>query len=223
MNYYVYYSYEEWGRGYIGKRECRCSPEEDVNYFGSFKDKTFKPTEKIILFVCESREEVYEIERMLHCFLEVDINPHFANRSKQTSTRFSFSACGDKNPNYGGGRMPEETLKRMGQLCSERLLTWEENPFRRKGELSMSHGRVWATNTDRTEETYLKPGEQIPEGWVAGRKKYPPRSEESRNKVRNSLKGKPKSESHKEKLRQATLNYYENKKKRSPLSNPDSI
>jgi len=47
-HFYVYYSYEEYGRGYIGKRECKYLPEEDVNYFGSFKDKTFKPTQKII-------------------------------------------------------------------------------------------------------------------------------------------------------------------------------
>ena len=46
--FYVYYSYEPWGRGYIGKRECWCLPEEDVKYFGSYRDKTFKPTEKII-------------------------------------------------------------------------------------------------------------------------------------------------------------------------------
>jgi len=46
--FYVYYSYEPWGRGYIGKRECWCLPEEDTKYFGSFRDKTFKPTEKII-------------------------------------------------------------------------------------------------------------------------------------------------------------------------------
>lgn len=24
--FYVYYSYEEFGRGYIGKRECKCLP-----------------------------------------------------------------------------------------------------------------------------------------------------------------------------------------------------
>ena len=31
--HYVYYSYEEYGRGYIGSRTCRCLPEEDINYF----------------------------------------------------------------------------------------------------------------------------------------------------------------------------------------------
>ena len=87
-NFYTYYSYEPWGRGYIGKRECKCLPEEDTKYFGSFKDKTFKPTEKIILGEFASREEAFDAEIKLHSFFEVDRNPHFANKSKQTSTRF---------------------------------------------------------------------------------------------------------------------------------------
>jgi hypothetical protein len=36
--HYVYYSYEEYGRGYIGSRSCSCLPQEDRNYFGSFTD-----------------------------------------------------------------------------------------------------------------------------------------------------------------------------------------
>ena len=88
--FYVYYSYEEYGRGYIGKRECKCFPEEDVNYFGSFKDKTFKPTQKIILETFDSVEEALGAECILHDFYEVDMNPHFANRAKQTSTKFYY-------------------------------------------------------------------------------------------------------------------------------------
>jgi hypothetical protein len=42
--FYVYYSYEEFGRGYIGKRECKCLPQEDIKYIGSYRDKSFKPT-----------------------------------------------------------------------------------------------------------------------------------------------------------------------------------
>jgi hypothetical protein len=87
-HFYTYYSYEPWGRGYIGKRECECLPEEDIKYFGSFKDKTFKPTEKIILAKFASREKAFEAEIKLHSFFEVDRNPHFANKAKQTSTRF---------------------------------------------------------------------------------------------------------------------------------------
>ena len=79
--FYVYYSYEEYGRGYIGKRECKCLPKEDVNYFGSFKDKTFKPTQKVILEIFDNVEEALEAECALHDFYEVDKNPHFAKRN----------------------------------------------------------------------------------------------------------------------------------------------
>ena len=47
-NHYVYYSYEEFGRGYIGCRTCNCLPEED-DYLGSYHDETFSPTNKIVL------------------------------------------------------------------------------------------------------------------------------------------------------------------------------
>lgn len=82
--FYVYYSYEPWGRGYIGKRECCCLPEEDIKYLGSFKDKTFKPTEKIILEIFETREDAYNAEARLHEFYDVKNNPHFANQVHQT-------------------------------------------------------------------------------------------------------------------------------------------
>ena len=96
--FYVYYSYEEYGRGYIGKRECKCLPEEDVKYFGTYRDKTFKPTQKIILEVFSSREEVMKAEIKLHNFYEVHKNPHFANKSKATSTGFYVCMEGEDNP-----------------------------------------------------------------------------------------------------------------------------
>ena len=97
-HFYVYYSYEEYGRGYIGKRECKCLPEEDLSYLGSYKDKTFKPTQKIILETFESVEEALEAECVLHDFYEVDKNPHFANKAKQTSVKFYCSLGGENNP-----------------------------------------------------------------------------------------------------------------------------
>jgi len=89
--YYVYYSYEEWGRGYIGHRGCNCLPEKDTKYFGSFTDKTFKPTQKIILDTFKSKEEAVIAEISLHSFYQVDINLHFANRAKQTSSGFCYT------------------------------------------------------------------------------------------------------------------------------------
>lgn len=125
-HFYVYYSYEEWGRGYIGRRECRCLPEEDVKYFGSFKDKTFRPTQKIILWTCLSREEACEAEVILHNFYEVDVNPHFANRAKQTSKKFCKNQEGPNNGNYGKRRRrrPEEIEKQKEFWCNH------DHPFK---------------------------------------------------------------------------------------------
>ena len=49
MNHYTYYSFEQWGRGYIGRRSCKCSPEED-NYFGSYRERIH--TSKVRSRVC---------------------------------------------------------------------------------------------------------------------------------------------------------------------------
>ena len=90
--YYTYYSYEEWGRGYIGSRGCKCLPEEDIRYFGSFTDKTFKPTQKIIIKSdYASREEAYADEIILQEYYKVVENLHFANKAYQTSTKFCLS------------------------------------------------------------------------------------------------------------------------------------
>lgn len=86
--HYTYYSYEEFGRGYIGVRSCNCNPEEDRNYFGSYYDKTFKPTKKIILNTYSSRKEAMRDEIILHEFYQVHINPYFANKSKATTESF---------------------------------------------------------------------------------------------------------------------------------------
>lgn len=170
-----------------------CSPEEDVTYFGSFRDKTFSPTEKIVLATFASREEASEAEVLLHEFFEVHRNPHFANKAKQSSKKFF-------------NNLSEEQRKQQSTLVTETNLR-ETNVFRRRGEESMAHGRVWVTTPDRTEEIYLKPGEEVPDGWVLGRKKFPPRTNESRDKTRQALKGKPKSEEHKASIKKARLDF----------------
>ena len=127
--FYVYYSYELWGRGYIGKRECWCLPEEDVKYFGSYRDKTFKPTEKIILQIFASRKEAMQAEIDLHNFYNVNINPHFANKAKATSTGFYICMEGQDNPMSGmkgekspfyGRKLSEETRKKMSKVKKDK-------------------------------------------------------------------------------------------------------
>jgi hypothetical protein len=106
--YYTYYSYEEWGMGYFGSRKCYCLPKEDIKYFGSSKDKSFKPTQKIILKSdYATREEAYADEIILQQYYKVVENPHFANRAYQTSTKFylpkeQLIANGKKNGKIGG-------------------------------------------------------------------------------------------------------------------------
>lgn len=145
-HFYVYYSYEEYGRGYIGKRECKCLPEKDVNYFGSFHDKTFKPTQKIILETFDSAEKVLKAEIILHNFYEVDKNPHFANKSKQTSVKFYCCSDGENNPMYGkigeehpayGYRHSEEHRR----MFSERQIGEKNHMYNRCGERNHMYGR----------------------------------------------------------------------------------
>jgi hypothetical protein len=109
--YYTYYSYEEWGRGYFGSRKCYCLPEEDVKYLGSSKDKTFKPTQKIILKSdYKTREEALTDEIILQKYYKVVENPHFANKAYQTSTKFYYLAPPEKrveNAKIGGNEAKE--------------------------------------------------------------------------------------------------------------------
>jgi len=114
--YYTYYSYEEWGRGYFGSRGCYCLPEEDIKYLGSSKDKTFKPTHKIILKDdYATREEAYSDEILLHDYYDVANNPHFANRANATSTKFYFI------DGSFGGKKAKELCVGIHSLTTEQL------------------------------------------------------------------------------------------------------
>ena len=138
--YYTYYSYEEWGRGYFGSRKCYCLPEEDINYLGSSKDKTFKPKYKIILKGdYDTREEAYADEIILQQHYKVVENSHFANRAYQTSTGFTTNGMlvteefrqkmssvtkGEKNGMYGKKR-PD--LAERNRKCRGRKVKYSEN------------------------------------------------------------------------------------------------
>lgn len=127
MNHYVYYSYEEWGRGYIGVRSCKCSPNEDNQYMGSFYDKTFKPNQKIIIGTFTTREDALNAEITLHRYYQVDINPHFANKAKQTSTK--FVSCGPRSEEFKrkisiakkGKKLTPEHIQKVSLARSKKL------------------------------------------------------------------------------------------------------
>lgn len=159
--FYVYYSYELWGRGYIGKRECKCLPEEDVKYFGSFSDKSFKPTEKIIIQTFDTVEEARQAEVILHEFYQVDKNPHFANRARATSTAFYYSVSGKDHHGYGK-RPSEATI----EGARKRMLS-EDNPaktleFRENHSKLMKEKSVFITdNPSKKPERRKEIGEML--------------------------------------------------------------
>jgi hypothetical protein len=176
MNHYVYYSYEEWGPGYLGCRSCKCDPEEDTAYFGSFSDTNFKPTQKIVLKTFETRKEALEAEVLLHSFFNVAKNPHFANRAKQTSTGFDttgrtfalteetkqqmsnaktgenhplFGKTGENNPNFGR-KHSDEAIQRMREAQLGKTASDETKQLMsdaRRGENHPNFGKNLAEET----------------------------------------------------------------------------
>ena len=130
--YYTYYSYEEWGRGYIGSRGCKCPPEKDIKYLGSSKDKTFKPTQKIIIKDdYTTREEAYADEIILQQYYKVAENPHFANRAYQTSTKFYVpierAIENGKNNKKNGTGIFAQTFEERSEIAKRNARKNKEN------------------------------------------------------------------------------------------------
>lgn len=183
MNHYVYYSYENWGRGYIGYRSCDCLPEEDVLYFGSYHDKTFNPTEKIILETFSTKEEAIETEVILHDFYQVDVNPHFANKARQKSTKFYYSCKGIVRSEEYKKKMSEKLMGR--EIKPEWIEKAKQNRRSFIGEGNPFYGKHHTEETrellrQRTTEIWKKQ----PHPWIG--KKH---SEETKEKFRQNNKG----------------------------------
>lgn len=85
--HYTYYSYEQGGRGYIGKRTSRVPPKDDL-YLGSFSDKTFRPTNKIVIATYDSAEEALRAESALQRLFQAHKAEHFANRAIYSFGKF---------------------------------------------------------------------------------------------------------------------------------------
>ena len=205
--FYVYYSYEPWGRGYIGKRECWCLPEEDVKYFGSFRDKTFKPTEKIVIQTFDTVEEAFLAEIQLQEFYQVDKNPHFANiyihRSKNFCNNGSEIIRDKISKSLTGIKRSEETKKKVSESKKGISTATEETKAKlrekRKGKkptLGMYHTEEWKKeHSERMLENNPFKGKKHTEET----KKL--MSEKKKGKPAHN-KGKPHSEETKQKIRE---------------------
>ena len=184
--HYTYYSFEEWGRGYIGCRSCDCLPEEDVNYLGSFYDKTFNPTQKIILETFKTRKDAIRAEIVLHNFYDIAANPHFANKAKQTSTRFTqagVSPSEEKRKKLSeagkGKKRSEETRKKISQYQRGKSLSEET---KEKVRLANIGKKLSPETIRKREETRRK-------NYANGPKRV--LSEESKRKISQSVKNLP--------------------------------
>jgi hypothetical protein len=174
MNHYIYYSYEEWGRGYIGVRQCECEVNEDI-YLGSFYDTTFNPTNKIILAECDNRKEALELEVMLHKFYDVKNNPHFANQSNQTSSKFDYDKTGIP--------MSEETKKKISEAKRGKKIEKQSPEQIAKRIESRRKCGGWNKETNKKISESLKGN--VP--WNKG-KKVGPMSEEDKRKKSEAAK-----------------------------------
>lgn len=86
MYHFVYLSYEEnTEKNYIGKRSS-LNPYD--NYLGSFSDKSFHPTHKIILGYYKTSQEALVGEIMWQRVFNVKDDKSFANQVYQTSKKF---------------------------------------------------------------------------------------------------------------------------------------
>jgi len=191
--FYVYYSYEPWGRGYIGKRECWCLPEEDIKYLGSFTDKTFKPTEKIILETFDTAKDALKAEVSLHIFYGVDENPHFANKLKMVTEKFS---------RYG-----RDEYKIYEQEFQEQFINAVENSRsiieilrtlgKRRGGGNYNNVKKWIKMLQLDDSHLI--GVRVNKGKVC--------SEELKKHWSDIRKGKLKNEEHRKKIKLSNCKY----------------
>ena len=172
MRHYVYYSFEEWGRGYIGCRSCEVPPEKDT-YLGSFKDMTFTPKKKVILGEFATRKAALKAEIALHEFFSVAENPHLANRAKQTSV--GFSTAGVKR-----GPRSEDDRKKISEAKKGRSNGREGY---KHSEATKAKMRAVSLGQRHSLETRLCLSE------VQKGKKV---SEEQRKKISQTLKSRPR-------------------------------
>jgi hypothetical protein len=179
MFYYVYYSYEQFGRGYIGFRQCKVPPSEDTSYFGTYSDPSFCPTDKIILVEYDEPKQALEAEISLHSFFDVARNPHFANRARQTSVKFStvgtklsedhkqkIREAARKNPQKYitramlGKKHSEETKRKMSEAA--KLQTYSEETKRKMSESAKKRVHTEEENLKIAQTLKNKPEVQCP-------------------------------------------------------------
>jgi hypothetical protein len=155
--FYTYLSYESksFGRSYIGMRECpqNLTPETD-SYLGSYTDKTFKPDKKVILGKFNCLEFAVEHEIELHDKYNVDVWDVFANRAKQTSSKFSFRGIGENNPRFGKIGVYLHSEETRGKIS--KAVKGEKNGWYGRRWEKEKHPMLGKTHSEKTKKLMSK-------------------------------------------------------------------
>ena len=143
MFHTVYLSFEPGGRDYIGKHSSE-NPYDD--YLGSYKDKTFDPTNKIILEYSKTEEGAVEAEMRWQRVFNVVENRQFVNQSYQNTSKFKLSSCNEESLRRREQSLrdyysSEEGFKAQGNKTRNK--TWYHLPGGEERRFSENPGKPW--------------------------------------------------------------------------------
>lgn len=172
MTYFYIYkmTHPETGEFYIGRRTTEILPELDP-YRGSSQKWYSTLSDEIINHVL-----IKEIlDDTIHTDEELNIleNEYI---TKNIKNPLCMNAYIPSKGFHGSGLLSDSTKNKISQF---------------------NKGRRWITNGIESKTISSEESESIHEGWYFGRTKF---SEETKNKIRNSLKNKSLSEEHKLKI-----------------------
>jgi hypothetical protein len=136
----LYVSYEGMtsGRSYVG---AHSTDDLQDGYFGSYVDKSFSPTHKIIVGYYNSREALLKAEETLQKSLDVVRDPRYANQSIQHGSGFTYGFLGRTHS--------QEFVDNLSQRNKERVWTPQM-----KEAASQSQKERWRKMSDQEKKEY---------------------------------------------------------------------
>lgn len=202
---------KENNKKYIGCKSCNEEPHEVIGktYFSSSRDKCFIQEQKefperfkyIVIKNFKTRIEALNYEIELHNRYNVNINPQYYNKAKQTSTGFDVHIIHEHWPlevrqkiskANKGKKLPREQILKM-------MRTKFLNGTLPKGEKNPMYGKTHSLETIakmKANPNISHKGEEHP---LFGK----PCSEETKRKISKANKGKKRSKEFIENLRLA--------------------